>query len=253
MPPVTLAIARPEHRPLLRSALLGLLAVALAMLVAALISASRLEFSAGFILKSLLVFGAGALLVLRGLPAHHPFRTLGPANGVTLVRGALVALLAGLIGERAPGAPTFAVAIAVAVIVLDGVDGWLARRTRMASRFGARFDMETDAVLVAVLALLAWQFGKVGAWVLLSGLMRYLFLAAGALVPLLRRPVPSSYRGKSIAVVQILALIVAIAPFSSVELATAVAAIALGLLTGSFLLDAVWLVQHSDSGGGESY
>jgi phosphatidylglycerophosphate synthase len=233
---------------LLRSALLGLLAVAVAMLAVALISATRLEFSAGFIPKSLLVFGAGALLVLRGLPAHHPFPTLGPANGVTLVRGALVALLAGLIGERAPGAPTFAVAIAVAVIVLDGVDGWLARRTRMASRFGARFDMETDAVLVAVLALLAWQFHKVGVWVLLSGLMRYLFLAAGLLVPLLRHPVPSSYRGKSIAVVQILALIVAIAPFSSAEVATAVAAIALGLLTASFLLDVVWLVQHAESG-----
>lgn len=246
---VTLAIVRSEHRGLLRSALLGLLAVALAMLAVGLLGTSRLGLSAVFIPKSLLVFGGGALLVLRGLPAHHPFPTLGPANGVTLVRGALVALLAGLIGERASDVPAFAVAIALAVLVLDGVDGWLARRTRMASRFGARFDMETDAVLVAVLALLAWQFGKVGAWVLLSGLMRYLFLAAGALVPLLRHPVPSSYRGKSIAVVQILALIVAIAPFSSVELATAVAALALGLLTGSFLLDVVWLVRHADSGG----
>ncbi len=251
MPVLTLAIARREHRGLLRSALFGLLAVAATLLAAELLGASRLRLSAGFIPKSLLVFGAGALLVLRGLPAHHPFPTLGPANTVTLVRGALVALLAGLIGERTPGAPTFAVAIAVTVIVLDGVDGWLARRTGMTSRFGARFDMETDAVLVAVLALLAWQFGKVGAWVLLSGLMRYLFLAAGALIPLLRRPVPSSLRGKSIAVLQILALIVAIAPFSSVAWATAVAAIALGLLTASFLLDVVWWVRHADSAGEE--
>jgi phosphatidylglycerophosphate synthase len=248
MPGIILAITRPEHRGLLRSTLLDLLTVALAMLAVGLLAASRLQFGTGFLPKSLLVFGAGAVLVLRGLPAHHPFSRLGPANGVTLVRAALVALLAGVVGERASGAPTFAAATALAVIVLDGVDGWVARRTRMASRFGARFDMETDAVLVAVLALLAWQFGKAGPWVLLSGLMRYLFLAAGALVPLFRRPVPSSYRGKSIAVFQILALIVAIAPVTPVEPAAALAAIALGLLTGSFLLDVVWWVQHADSG-----
>jgi phosphatidylglycerophosphate synthase len=250
MPGVSLAIIRPGHRTLLRSALLDLAVVALAMLAVGLLAASRLGFGAGFLPKSLLLFAAGALLVLRGLPAHHPFATFGAANGVTLVRAALVALLAGLIGERASDAPAFAASVALAVIVLDGVDGWLARHTRMASRFGARFDMETDAVLVAVLALLAWQFGKVGAWVLLSGLMRYLFLAAAILMPLLRHPVPSSYRGKSIAVFQMLALLVAIAPFCPVALAGAVAAVALGLLTLSFLLDIVWWVRRADSFGG---
>ena len=39
----------------------------------------------------------------------------------------------------------------------------------MASAFGARFDMETDALLLLVLAALAWQFDKAGAWVLASG------------------------------------------------------------------------------------
>lgn len=251
MPGGTLAIARPEHRDLLRSALQGLVAVALGALTLGLLAASRLSFSAGFLAKALLVFGAGALLVLRGLPTYHPFPRLGPANAVTLVRAALVALLVGLIGERSSGAPAFAAAIALAVIVLDGVDGWLARRTRMASRFGARFDMETDAVLTAVLALLTWQFGKAGAWVLLSGLMRYLFLAAAALIPLLRHPVPPSYRGKTIAVLQMLALVVAIVPFCPLELASAVAAVALGLLIVSFLLDIVWwarLAQSADQG-----
>lgn len=243
MPGNSLAIARREHRELLRSAVLELAAVALGMLSIGLLAASRLGFGADFMAKTLLAFGAGALFVLYGLPRHHPFSTLGPANGVTLGRAALVALLVGLIGERAPGAPAFAAAIAFTVILLDGVDGWLARRTRMSSRFGARFDMETDAVLVAVLAVLTWQFGKAGAWVLLSGLMRYLFLAAAALIPLLRRPVPSSYRGKTIAVLQMLALVVAIAPFCSVGLARAVAAVALGLLTVSFLLDVLWCVR----------
>ena len=43
---------------------------------------------------------------------------------------------------------------------LDGVDGWLARRRGMSSAFGARFDMEIDALLVQVLAILVWRYGK---------------------------------------------------------------------------------------------
>ncbi len=226
-----------------------MLAAALLLMALGLLVAARLQLNAFYVVKVLVLFGAGAVLTLLGLAAHHPFRDFGPANGVTVMRGTLVVLMAGLIGERSDsGAPMLAAAVGMGVVLLDGVDGWLARRTRMASGFGARFDMETDAVLVAVLAVLAWQFGKAGAWVLLSGLLRYLFVAAGTLWPLLRRPVPSSYRAKTIAVIQMLALIVAIAPISSVEVSNAVAAMALAALSVSFLLDVVWLVRRADPG-----
>ena len=43
---------------------------------------------------------------------------------------------------------------------LDGVDGWLARRSGIASAFGARFDMEIDALLILVLAVLAWRSAR---------------------------------------------------------------------------------------------
>ena len=58
------------------------------------------------------------------------------------------------------------VAIAIVAVVLDGVDGWVARRTGTASAFGMRFDMETDAALILVLAILAWRYGKAGPWIL---------------------------------------------------------------------------------------
>lgn len=236
-----------EYRSLLRSARVSLLAVAALLLSITLLGTNRLQLGSLYPLKVLAVFCAGALLVLRTLPSHHPFPAMGPANQVTLARGALVALLAGLIGEHASFVAPVAATLALAVILMDGIDGWLARRTRMASPFGARFDMETDAVLVAVLAVLAWQSGKVAAWVLLSGAMRYLFALAARAIPLLRRPVPSSMRGKSIAVIQMLALIVAIAPFSSPQAASAIAALALGLLITSFLRDVVWLRQWARS------
>ncbi len=244
---LTLAIAEPRHRGLLYGALIWMLAAALLLMALGLLVAAQLQLNAIYVVKILALFGAGAVLALLGLAAHHPFKDFGPANGVTVVRGTLVALMAGLIGERTDsGAPLLAATIGMCVVLLDGVDGWLARRTRMTSSFGARFDMETDAVLVAVLAILAWQFGKAGAWVLLSGMLRYLFVAAALLWPLLRHPVPSSYRGKTIAVVQMIALIVAIAPVTPVKLSTAVAAAALAALSVSFLLDVVWLVRRAD-------
>lgn len=240
-----MSMAQTLRGNLLRSALLGILPAAVLTGVAGAFLTDRLGFDATYLEKVLAVFAAGAVLVLRGLPKHHPFARFGAANQVTVSRGALVALLAGLIGERTgAGVPLLATAAAVTVAVLDGLDGWLARRQRTASDFGARFDMETDAVFILVLAVLAWQFDKTGAWVLLSGVLRYAFVAAGVVMPWLRRPLPHSARRKIVAVVQVVALIVTLAPFVPAALAAGVAALGLCALTGSFAVDIVWL-YHS--------
>ena len=128
--------------------------------------------------------------------------------------------------------------------MLDGVDGWLARRTRMASDFGARFDMEIDALLILVLAILVWRFDKAGPWVIVSGLLRYLFVAAGAYWPWLQRPLAPSRRRQTICVVQILALMVVMVPAVTPPVSTVLAAVALGALSYSFLVDTVWLWRH---------
>ena len=120
---------------------------------------------------------------------------------------------------------------------LDGVDGWLARRQRIASDFGARFDMEIDALLILVLAILVSQFEKAGAWVIVSGLLRYIFVAAGWYWPWLRAPLPPSRRRQAICVVQILALTLAILPAVEPPLSTMFAAVALASLAYSFLVD----------------
>jgi phosphatidylglycerophosphate synthase len=231
---------------LLRSALICILTAALGIGALALIATLGLGLGAGFVPKVTAVFALGALLVLRGLPRHHPFERFGAANQVTVVRGALLALVAGLIGE--PGAaalPVMATALATIIAVLDGFDGWLARRTGMASDFGARFDMETDALLIMVLALLAWQFGKAGVWVLASGLLRYLFVGLGLALPWMRHPLPPSQRRKAVAVVQVVALIVAVAPFVPAPVSGLAAAAGLAALSWSFAADGMWLLRRA--------
>jgi phosphatidylglycerophosphate synthase len=138
-----------------------------------------------------------------------------------------------------------AVAASVVVTLLDGVDGWLARRERTASSFGARFDMEIDALLILALSVLAWRHQKAGAWVVLSGLLRYAFVAVGAVAPWVRVPLPASRRRQTICVIQITALTLVMLPAIEPPTSTAIAVAALVALSYSFLIDTLWLWRRA--------
>jgi phosphatidylglycerophosphate synthase len=133
------------------------------------------------------------------------------------------------------------VVIGSVAAALDGVDGWIARRTRTSSAFGARFDLETDALLILVLSALVWRAGQAGAWVLASGLMRYGFVAAATIWPWLREPLEPSRRRQAMCVVQVVGLLVALLPSLDAPAASTVAAAALAGLAWSFLVDILWL------------
>lgn len=225
-----------------------LLALALGWLVEAVVALSIhgwLGTSAAPPLIAFVVFAAMSALVLATMRDRHPFADFGAANQVTLLRGALIAVAAGAVAE--PPSAAFAWAIVLTTIVvasLDGVDGWLARRSNMSSVFGARFDMETDAFFMLVLSILAWRHGKAGVWVLGIGLMRYLFVAAGWLLPWLARPLRATLRGKTMAVVTLVALGLSLAPAVSAGLSTLVCALALAALSWSFSVDIAYLWRH---------
>lgn len=204
-----------------------------------------LGLSGAFLPKALAVFTLALLLAGRSLPLHRPHSRLGPANQVTLLRVGLVSLLFALVGDGGGEAVAWtALAMALIAEVLDGVDGHLARRLGWASPFGARFDMETDALLVAALALLAYSLGKAGPWVLAAGLLRYLFVAAGYQWPWLRRPLPPSRRRQTACVVQVLTLTLALAPVLSRTWSEPVVAVGFGILCYSFAIDTLWLARH---------
>lgn len=171
-------------------------------------------------------------------------RWLGWANRVTLLRGMLVAILAGAIlfpdfmAQHADVMST----LALGALILDGLDGWVARLTRSATAFGARFDMELDAFFILVLCLSLIVLDKVGAWVLLIGLMRYGFILAGRFWPWLTRELPESRRRKTICVWQALTLLCGLLPLTSSVMASSIAALSLLLLALSFLVDIRWLL-----------
>jgi phosphatidylglycerophosphate synthase len=200
--------------------------------------------SAWYPVKTVVLFAAVLVVALVQRRRHHPFSAFGSANQVTTVRALLASAGAGFIGEATH--PAFASAIvggAIVATVLDGVDGRLARRANMTSVFGARFDMEVDALLILVLSLLAWQYDKAGAWVMASGLLRYAFGAAGWIWPWIRQPLPSTRRAKTVCAVQIGALLATLAPVVHRPFSDTAAALGLAMLVYSFAADVrrLWL------------
>ena len=185
----------------------------------------------------------------------RPYHGLGPANRLSLARAVVIAGLAGLLPypEFTAAHAWWLVAAALAALVLDGLDGRVARATGTASDFGARFDEELDALLIMVLCIHVWLLGHVGAWVLLIGAMRYAFVGGGCILPALRRPLPPSQRRRAICVLQIVALLAALAPATGTAVAAALLAAALAALSLSFAVDVHWLLRHHptelDSGG----
>jgi len=200
-----------------------------------------------YLVKAAAVFTAIAAVVVVRVRAHHPYARFGPANQVTTVRALLASLVAAFIGEpHAPAVAAAAATMSASATALDGVDGWLARRSRMISAFGARFDMEVDAFLILALSVLVWRHGKAGAWILAAGLLRYAFVAAGWIWPWLNRPLFPSVRRKAICVVQITGLILALLPQIPPPPSAAIAAISLAALSYSFFVDCFWLWLQRD-------
>lgn len=200
-------------------------------------------------LAAMAVFAIAAIWAGAAMAGTYPHSVLGLANLVTLGRLALAASLVATLthpdGLARSDTQAWAVmGIAMLALCLDGVDGRLARRQRLTSEFGARFDMEVDAFFAALLAVMLVLSGKVGAWALPLGFMRYGFVIAAAMLPWMRAPLPDRFRRKVVCVFQIGTLVVLLAPVIGPEIAWAPAALVTIALIWSFAIDIVWLWRN---------
>ncbi len=199
------------------------------------------------------VVGAGCGLAVgaglsRGLSRSAADR-LGPADAVTLARAVLSCAVAALVADGFTRSVPVAllVTLAAVALVLDGVDGHVARRTGTSSELGARFDMEVDAFLILVLSVHVSR--SIGAWVLAIGAARYAFVAAGWLLPWLRAPLPPRYWRKVVAATQGVVLVSVASALLPRTVALGAVVLALGLLTESFGRDVGWLWRRRAGSG----
>jgi phosphatidylglycerophosphate synthase len=179
---------------------------------------------------------------------RDPAERLGPAGWVTLARATLALGVAALTADSflRPAPVPLLVGLAGAALVLDYVDGEVARRTGTVSELGGRLDGEVDAFLI--LALSVYVAPIAGAWVLAIGAARYAFLAAGWALPWMRAQLPRRDWRKTVAATQGIVLAVAAAGVLPLVLVQVALAIALAMLGESFGRDVLWLWRRRRSG-----
>ncbi|HET7474644.1 MAG TPA: CDP-alcohol phosphatidyltransferase family protein [Dermatophilaceae bacterium] len=190
------------------------------------------------------VAGVGLVVALCAMVMTLGVRSCGPADRVTLARVVLIGGCAGFAGPILSGAvparPWWLLVLLVPALLLDAVDGQVARRTGTSSPAGAKLDGEVDAAALMVLSVIA--ISSLGWWVLAIGLMRYAFWAAGLFQPRLRGQLPFSQFRRVAAGLQGASLAVALTSVVPLPDARALVAVALALLLVSFGRDVVWLV-----------
>src|SRR5258707_1057848 len=176
--------------------------------------------------------------------SHSRTGQLNLAGWVTLVRATLPVGVAALVAEsfERHALITTAVSLAALALILDAIDGKVARRTRTAGTLGAHFDAEVDAFLILVLSIYVAR--SAGAWVLAIGAARYAFLAAAWPLTWMRKPLPPRYWGKFVAATQGIVLTVAAADVLPATVNRGGLVVALALLAESFLRDVWWLWDH---------
>ena len=218
--------------------ILGLLATAALLGV---VSATAGLGVAGWIVGLATGSAATALLVTARMRSDQP--AIHPADWVTLTRALLIAGVAGLVADSfgRPVSVTALVTLSTVALVLDAVDGQVARRTGTATPLGARFDGEADAFLILLLSIAVSQ--DYGGWVLVIGAARYALLLAGWLIPWLAAPLPSRYWGKVVAAVQGIVLTVAASGLLDRRIGMIAVAAALLLLAESFGANVIWLYR----------
>lgn len=139
---------------------------------AAVMAAVTLATAAGLPLWLLSLCGllSFSLLLYHCRRRWTPGGRFGLANAVSLLRLSGVFVLPWL-------APRQIAYVGLILLSTDGVDGWIARRTGLTGEFGEFIDKESDAFFMLMLCLLLYRLPEgFGPWILLPGLLRYLFV-----------------------------------------------------------------------------
>lgn len=124
----------------------------------------------------------GHIFLLIARSGWQEWRQMGRflANGTTLIR-CLVIFSATFYWESLPG--HIIATLFLTGALLDGLDGWLARRMKGQSSLGIVFDEEVDALYILLVTMVIWQMGRTGPWIMVAGWIRSLVLLLKRYLP----------------------------------------------------------------------
>ncbi|HEY6528280.1 MAG TPA: CDP-alcohol phosphatidyltransferase family protein [Cellvibrionaceae bacterium] len=152
-------------------------------LMAGIAAVANWSTAAHWYIQAQILFIALALLAWQLIQNENllaPLKSLGLANWASLLRSVLIIFCGGFIGLAAlPDALRWMPGILYTVaVILDGVDGWLARRFKQETVLGARLDTCFDAFGLLVAPIVACWLGALHPSYLLVSAAYYVFQCA---------------------------------------------------------------------------
>jgi CDP-diacylglycerol--glycerol-3-phosphate 3-phosphatidyltransferase len=168
-------------------------------------------------------------------------RLFGLANAITLVRGALYAVVAGFVVVAPETELAWVPALCYGTgVALDNLDGTVARTVGQETEIGRQLDMAFDTFGSVAAPLVAVVWGLLPVWYLSISAARYVFRGAVWLRRVRGRPVgdlPDSDLGKYLAGVQMVFVTIALVPPVPTELVWTVAPVVLAPSLAVFTRD----------------
>jgi CDP-diacylglycerol--glycerol-3-phosphate 3-phosphatidyltransferase len=137
---------------------------------------------------------------------------LNVPNALTLVRILLVPVLVVALLQATPHGSTVAAIVFALAAVTDGVDGWIARRSRSITTFGKVMDPIADKLLIAAALISLVSLDRLEAWVAMVIIARE-FAVSGLRVAAGQQGaiIPANRLGKAKTVLQVAMVLAVIA------------------------------------------
>ncbi len=131
-------------------------------------------------------------------------------------------------------------------IILDAIDGFLARFLNQVSKFGEKFDLEIDTFLLFLLCLSLYKNIDIGLYVFLIPLYRYAFFILQFRFKWLQHSLPESFRRKLICSTVTILLIFCHLSFLNKYIIITTIISSILLITFSFLKDIIWFYTKNN-------
>jgi CDP-diacylglycerol--glycerol-3-phosphate 3-phosphatidyltransferase len=179
--------------------------------------------------------------------------SLGIANAVTVVRGGLYAVVAGFVlVPRGTGLAWVPALCYGTGVVLDRLDGAIARTIGRETALGERLDMAFDTFGFVAAPLVAVVWGVLPAWYLALSAARFVYRGACGWRRVRGRPLydpPNSDLGRHLAGVQMVFLTAALAPPVPTSLVVTLAPFVLAPSLAVFCRDYLYVSGRLPRGG----
>lgn len=188
------------------------------------------------------VLATVVVIAHRHFAVHDPF---GIANSITLLRGFVICTLLTSITTTTnePPIELIQLALALAALVLDWIDGRAARLFHQPSQFGARFDVEIDSFFLVTVCFVLIDRQALGVWILILPALRPSFFVVQLWLSLNQRTLPLNRRRSMIAGFAATLMVIAMIPSFETGAALSVT-VALALTVYSFAVDLTWLISN---------